>query len=210
MPQVPKEVVYQAAPKYIRHLDALGLSWEHLFDWETGRWKLRRKDIDGLIGKETREFLERIAKPVVENRWQTFEGKVLQKQLRRLEKVLPEKVIRELKRKESVSSLTLHYLKRRYLDGMEFKSEAEYVSWIKQQLRDLDNLIFTQGKDIVIYNPKSKAVIAIAGDKGFLLSAYVLTEYGNYWEKAAESGETFLAGIVKEYLSPILDFLGTW
>jgi len=206
LPRVPKEVVKLSAPKYIQHLDVLGIPWEHLFDWENGKWKLRRKDVDALIGQENRELLEKIAKPVAENKWQMVEGKKLRKELRKLEKVIPNEVFATLKRKRRVSSLTLHFLKRKYVDGMEFKNEEEYLEWIREQLKNFDNLIFRQGEDLVVYNPKTQTVIAIAGDKGLVLTGYKLTDYNHYWEKAIS--ETFLVGVLKEFLAPILDFLG--
>jgi len=205
-PQVPKEVVRQAAPKYVQYLDALGLPWEHLFDWENGKWKLRRKDIDALIGKENRELLERIAKPIVENRWQTYTGKNFVKRLKQLKSYVPPNVFSQIASKSSLSSLTFHFLKRKYQDRMPFKDENDYVKWIQNQLRNLDNLIFQQGADLVVYNPETKAVIAVAADKGFILSGHLLKGSSHFWEKAPPN--TLLLGSIRDYLQSIIDFLG--
>jgi len=206
LPRVPKEVVKLSAPKYIQHLDILGLPWEHLFDWENGKWKLRRKDVDALIGQENRELLEKIAKPVAENKWQMVEGKKLRKELEKLEKVIPNEVFATLKRKRRVSSLTLHFLKRKYVDGMEFKNEEDYMAWIRKQLKNFDNLIFRQGEDLVVYNPETRVVIAIAGGRGFILTGHLLLEGTHYLDRAIPATEHL--GILREYLQPILDFLG--
>ena len=60
-PRIPEEVIRKAAPKYIETLDALGIDWRKLFDWESGKWKVRKRDILNAIGKEGWEELKSLA-----------------------------------------------------------------------------------------------------------------------------------------------------
>ncbi len=112
-------------PKYLKNLEALGIDIKKLLDKKKLRF-LKRKELIQKFGEEEFKVLETIGKTIREGRWKgSIKTRYLLEDLKDIfGDNLPEEV-REILKEETIDSLTLHYLKRKYKDGWNLASPKE-------------------------------------------------------------------------------------
>ncbi len=144
-------------PKYLKNLEALGIDIKKL------RF-LKRKELIQKFGEEKFKVLETIGKTIREGRWKV-EVKVDHTLNAFLDefgdvKLFPEEAKRILSR-ETADSLTLHYLKRRFIDGWNLKSPKELDEMMTKYLKKINSVVYPQGNRYVLYYPPDRMVTVI-------------------------------------------------
>ncbi|NPA41434.1 MAG: hypothetical protein GXO18_04090 [Aquificae bacterium] len=148
-------------PKYIKSLENLGIDIKRLWSEKERRF-LRKSELIQRVGEEEFKVLETIGRTIREGRWKEEVRKMdIERELRALSRKynsIPQEALQLLKKKE-VSSLELHYIKRKYYDGWNLKSPKELDEMFVKHIKNPEGLIYKQGGRIAIELDRFVAVI---------------------------------------------------
>jgi len=192
-PRLPKRTLRKIAPKYALNLEALGVPLEHLWDEKELRF-LKRKELIRKVGEEEFKVLETIGRTLREGRWKE---RVNKRDVESLKKKLsltygdnlPEDITRLLN-KENVSSLELHYIKRKYYDGWDLKSPEELDKKFNELVKNMEAVIYRQGDRLAIELGRFIAIIHPPKTK---ITIFELDEqYESYEDYARQTGRRIL------------------
>lgn len=134
------------APQYIRDIEALGVDIEKLWDRELNAF-VRKKDLIDRVGKEEFKVVQTIGRTVRAGRWKEARERDIVRELRALKRKygsVPEEALHILER-EKVSSLELHYVKRKFYDGWDIKDPQELDRMFTKHIKDPEALVYKQG-----------------------------------------------------------------
>ncbi len=181
-----RETLRKIAPQYIKDLEALGIDIEKLWDRELNAF-VRKKNLIERIRKEEFKVVQTIGRTVRAGRWRE---KYITEPLRRdfleifgSEESLPNEIKRVLSSKE-IDSLTLHYLKRKYVNGWKLKSPEELDSLFVEHIKHPEVLIYRQGARLIL---ELNRKIAVIEPPHWKITFYKLEEEFSSYEELARS-----------------------
>ena len=189
--KIDKKVLRKIAPKYVRDLEALGVEIEKLWDRELNAF-VRKKDLVERIGEENFKILQTIGRTARAGKWKEANVKDIERELRALRRkygTIPDEVLQILK-SNKVSSLDLHYVKRKYYDGWNIKDPDELDRLFTQHIKNSEALIYKQGERIAI---ELDRYIAIIHPPDIKITLFELDEqYENYEDYARQTGRPII------------------
>ncbi len=180
-------------PRYIRNLEALGIDVKRLRNSENARF-YKRKELALRVGEEELDVLEVIGRTLREGRWKE---KVKTRFL--IDDLIdtfgdfgsfPKEVKSLLEGKEEIDSLTLHFIKRKYIDGWNLKSPEELDKMFTKHIKDAEALVYRQGDRIALELGRYVAVIHPPDTK---ITIFELEEqYEDYGDYARQTGKPII------------------
>ncbi len=181
------------APQYIRDLEALGIDIEKLWDRELNAF-VRKKDLIERIGKEEFKVVQTIGRTVRAGRWkEKIKTQFLIDDLADTFgdfSRFPEEVKRIIQGKEEIDSLTLHFIKRKYIDGWNIKNPQELDRMFTKHIKDPKALVYRQGDRIALELGRYVAVIHPPDTK---ITIFELEEqYEDYEDYARKTGRPII------------------
>jgi len=181
------------APQYIRDIEALGIDIEKLWDRELNAF-VRKKDLIERIRKEEFKVVQTIGRTVRAGRWkEKIKTQFLIDDLADTFgdfSRFPEEVKRILEGKEEIESLTLHFIKRKYLDGWDIKEPQELDRMFTKHIKNPEALVYKQGDRIALELGRYVAVIHPPNTK---ISIFRLRDkYRDYEDYARETGRPII------------------
>ncbi len=178
------------APQYIRDLEALGVDIENLWDRELNAF-VRKRDLMR-VGEEEFKVVQTIGRTARAGRWKEATSRDIERELLKLSsvyEVVPQEAYNIL-RKRSVSSLEVHYVKRKYIDGWNLRSPQELDRILTEHIKDPEALVYRQGDRIALELGRYIAVIHPPDTK---ITIFELEEqYEDYEDYARQTGRPII------------------
>ncbi len=180
-------------PEYVRNLEALGVDKKQLWN-ERERRFLRRKELIQRVGEEEFKVLETVGRTIRKGRWkEEVRKRDIDRELRALRRrygdSIPQEALRLLS-KDKVSSLELHYIKRKYYDGWDLKNPEELDEIFVKHIKNPEGLVYKQGDRIAIELDRFVAIIHPPDTK---ITLFELDEqYEDYEDYAKQTGRSIL------------------
>ncbi len=189
--KLDEETMRRIAPRYVQDLEALGVNIKRLWNEKELRF-YKRKELVQRVGEEELGVLEAIGRTVREGRWKPAQNKDIRREKKALERKysrIPQEVANILK-KATISSLELHYIKRKYLDSWDLKSPAELDKMFTKHIKNPEVLIYRQGDRLALELGRYVAIIHPPNTR---ITLFELDEqYENYEDYATQSGRTII------------------
>ncbi|WP_232219451.1 hypothetical protein [Hydrogenivirga sp. 128-5-R1-1] len=184
--KLDRETLKKIAPQYIKDLEALGVDIEKLWDRELNAF-VRKKNLINRVGKEEFKVIQTIGRTVRAGRWKE---KYVTEPLRRdfleifgSEENFPNEIKKALSLQE-IDSLTLHYLKRKYVNGWKLKNPEELDSLFVEHIKRPEVLIYKQGARFIL---ELNRKIAVIEPPHWKITFYELEEEFSSYEELARS-----------------------
>lgn len=172
--------------QWTEYANALGVPLEKLMRAD-GKGLVTREDWIVQVGAERFHAQQAIGRAIVEGEWRLLSIKTSSRLAKAtveefdLHAHIPEikAMLRLLRTYDHVTicSQQLHYLKRRYVDGLSIESPGAYNEYYEQPLRDGGARIFRQGPEqlprYAVYSPES-GWVSVVDDQGRRVTAFSL------------------------------------
>ena len=189
--KLDKRILRRIAPQYVKDLEALGIDVEKLWSDELSAF-IRKKDLEKIIGKENFKVLQSIGRTARSGKWKEANVKDIERELRALRRkygTIPDEALQILK-SDKVSSLELHYVKRKYYDGWNIKDPEELDRLFTQHIKNPEVLIYRQGDRLALELGRYVAVIHPPDTK---ITIFELEEqYEDYEDYARQTGRPII------------------
>lgn len=190
--ELDREVLRKIAPQYVRDLSALGVDIERLWDRELNAF-VRRKDLAERIGEEEFKILQTVGRTARAGRWKSAKPKDIERELVKLRTAyggsVPDEAMKVLGRR-SISSLDLHYLKRKYLDGWDLESPEALNRMFTEHIKNPEVQIYRQGDR---YALEFGRYVAIIHPPDTRITIFELDEqYEDYEDYAKQTGRPII------------------
>ncbi len=187
------ETLKKIAPQYIKDIEALGVDIENLWDRELNAF-VRKRDLIERVGKDEFKVIQTIGRTARAGRWkERIKTQFLIDDLTDTFgdfSRFPEEVKRILEGEEEIDSLTLHFIKRKYIDGWNLKSPDELDNMFTKHIKDPKALVHKQGDRIALELGRYVAVIHPPDTK---ISIFRLRDkYRDYEDYARETGRPII------------------
>ncbi len=134
--------------------------------------------------------METIGRTIREGRWkEEVRKRDIDRELKALRRkygdIIPQEVFLLLS-KNKVSSLELHYIKRKYYDEWKLKSPEELDKMMVEYLKKTGSIVYPQGERYVLYYPPERMVTVIE-IPNYRISLYrlkdIYEDYEDYLEQ---------------------------
>ena len=189
--KLDRETLRKIAPQYIKDLEALGVDIEKLWDRELNAF-VRKKDLIDRVGKEEFKVIQTIGRTARAGRWKEATSRDIERELLKLSsvyEVVPEEAYNIL-HKRPVSSLEVHYVKRKYIDGWSLKSPQELDKMFTKHIKDPEALMYKQGDRVALELGRYIAIIHPPDTK---ITIFELEEqYEDYEDYARQTGRPII------------------
>ncbi|XSG84501.1 MAG: hypothetical protein ACPW60_12290 [Methylohalobius sp. ZOD2] len=141
------------APKWARELNALGVDWDRMLDPES-RWFTTKKALAARVGKDSIGTMQALGRSLETPTWPAskfgLRGGMWRKTRRSLARHIDEPEVRRLVEQVenggAVDSRTLHYIKRKWLDGWPLRSPRDLDRYYAETLSASDAVVFQKSE----------------------------------------------------------------
>ncbi len=180
------ETLKKIAPQYIKDIEALGVDIEKLWDRELNAF-VRKRDLIERVGKDEFKVIQTIGRTARAGRWkEQYVTEPLRRDFLEIfgsEENFPDEIKRSLSSQE-IDSLTLHYLKRKYVNEWKLKSPGELDSLFMEHIKHPEVLIHKQGERLIL---ELNRKIAVIEPPHWKITFYELEEEFSSYEELARS-----------------------